>query len=245
VTAKVIFFDAAGTLIEPHDPVGATYARVARDYGIDTDAAAMNASFRRVFGNASPLAFGPGRDAADLRAKEYRWWRELVAASFAGLGEFADFEAYFRQLFAFFADPANWRLDKETSPTLIKLHARGFRMGLISNFDHRLYRILAELGLSGYFETITISSEAGFAKPSPEIFRIALRKYGSAPGEAIHVGDSVEMDAAGALGAGLAAILLDPTAGSRCRLEGRMARISALDAVPEAIDQLELQLALQ
>jgi hypothetical protein len=52
------------------------------------------------------------------------------------------------------------------------------------------------------------------------------------------------MDATGALGVGLAAILLDPTAGSRCRLEGRMARISALDAVPEAIDQLALQPAL-
>jgi putative hydrolase of the HAD superfamily len=244
VTAKVIFFDAAGTLIEPRDPVGVTYARIARDYGIDTDATAMNAAFRRVFRNASPLAFGPGRDPADLRVMEYRWWRELVAASFAGLGEFTGFEGYFRQLFAFFADPANWRLDQETTPTLLKLHARGFKIGLISNFDHRLYRILEELGLSGYFETITISSEAGFAKPSPEIFRIALSKYSLDADEAIHVGDSAEMDATGALGAGLAAILLDPTAGSRCRLEGRMARISALDAVPEAIDQLAFQPAL-
>jgi putative hydrolase of the HAD superfamily len=238
MTVRVVFFDAAGTLIEPRDPVGATYARIARDYGIDADANAVNAAFRRVFRDAPPLAFGSDREPAELRAMEYQWWRELVAASFQGLGEFTDFDAYFRCLFAFFADPLNWRLDPEATPTLLNLRARGLRLGLISNFDHRLYRILEGLGLREHFETITISSEAGDAKPSPEIFRSALRDFKVAADEAIHVGDSPELDATGAQAAGIIAILLDPSTGQRCRVEGRVARISSLAAVPEAIDQL-------
>ena len=102
---KVIFFDAAGTLFEPRDPVGATYARIARGYGVDAGADQVNHAFRRVFGGAPGLAFGPGHSAAELRLLERRWWRELVAASFAGLGTFSSFDDYFDELFAFFADP--------------------------------------------------------------------------------------------------------------------------------------------
>lgn len=238
MTVRAVFFDAAGTLIEPREPVGATYARIARDYGIDADGSAVNSAFRRVFRDMPPLAFGPDRDAAELRSLEYRWWRDLVAASFTDLGEFTDFEGYFRQLFAFFADPSKWRLDPQAKSMLDSLHERGFALGLISNFDHRLYRILEVLELRSYFATVTISSEAGYAKPSPEIFEIALQKHGLAAGETIHVGDSPELDVVGARAARIAAILIDPNTIARCHVENGVARISSLHAVPEAIDQL-------
>ena len=73
---------------------------------------------------------------------------------------------------------------------------------MISNFDHRLYRILEGLGLSDQFQSITISSEAGYAKPSPEIFRIAVAKHAITADEAMHVGDSDHLDLAGAVSAG-------------------------------------------
>src|SRR5712692_7500789 len=106
---KIIFFDAAGTLFAPRDPVGATHANVARNYGIETAAEIVDAAFRRVFRQSAGLAFGPGHGADELRNLERRWWRELVAASFTGLGEFTDFECYFDELYALFADPAIWR----------------------------------------------------------------------------------------------------------------------------------------
>src|SRR5437870_605526 len=162
---KVIFFDAAGTLFEPRDPIGATYAQVARNYGIETKAETIDAAFRRAFRRSPGLAFGPGHGADELRDLERRWWREVVAASFEGLGEFSDFDAYFEELFALFADPTTWRIDPETVPTLCRLHSQGLSLGMISNFDHRLYRILEGLGLSDQFQSITISSEAGYAKP--------------------------------------------------------------------------------
>ncbi|MGH7878571.1 MAG: HAD-IA family hydrolase, partial [Candidatus Binataceae bacterium] len=174
----------------------------------------------------------------ELRRLEYRWWRDIVAKSFKGLGVFDDFDSCFCRLFAFYADPANWQLDPAAEATCSRLHARGLKLGLVSNFDYRLYAILEGLGLGAHFDSVTISSEAGYAKPAPEIFQLALRIHGVAGGEAIHVGDSPDLDVAGALAAGITPILLDPTCPSRCRLENRMARISTLGAVAEAIDQL-------
>lgn len=234
---KVIFFDAAGTLFEPREQVGATYARIARGYGVGASAAQVHDAFRRVFGGAPGLAFGPGRDAAELRVLERRWWRDLVAASFAGLGTFTNFDDYFDELFAFFADPSNWRPDPQAEPALAHLRAAGFDLGMVSNFDYRLYRIVAGLGLTRHFASITISSEAGYAKPAPEIFRIALAKHGIMAAEAMHVGDVEQLDIAGARAAGIPAILLDPAATEPLRREGRSARAASLAAVVDAARQ--------
>lgn len=231
---RVVFFDAAGTLFEPREQVGASYARIARKYGVDASAAQVHNAFRRVFGHAPGLAFGPGRRAAELRVLERRWWRELVAASFAGLGTFTSFDNYFEELFAFFADPANWQLDPQAAPALAQLRAEGLDLGMISNFDYRLYGILEGLELTRHFASITISSEAGYAKPAPEIFRIALAKHGAAAAEAMHVGDVEHLDIAGALDAGIQAVLLDPAAAEPLRIEGRSARAASLAAAVDA-----------
>jgi putative hydrolase of the HAD superfamily len=234
---KVVFFDAAGTLFEPREQVGASYARIAHRYEVNATATQVQAAFRRVFANAPGLAFGPGHDAAKLRWLERRWWYDLVAASFAGLGTFTSFDDYFDELFAFFADPANWRLDPQTAPTLTELQNGGFSLGMISNFDYRLYRIVEGLGLDRYFASITISSEAGFAKPAPEIFRIALAKHSVMAAEAMHVGDVEHLDIVGALGVGMQAVLLDSTAAEPLRIEGRRASAASLAAVAAMVQR--------
>src|SRR5438552_12843026 len=108
---KAVFFDAAGTLFETRGPVGQTYAIKARLYGVNSSTEAVDAAFRRTFRDAAPLAFGSGRKPEELRRLEREWWLDLVAKTFAGLGQFTDFAAYFNSLFEFFADPANWVAD--------------------------------------------------------------------------------------------------------------------------------------
>ncbi len=235
---KVVFFDAAGTLFDTRKPVGATYAEVARKYGVDAKVEDVNAAFRRVFHRTPGLAFGPGHNAAALRDLERRWWYKLVAESFTGLGTFTDYDAYFEELFARFGSTATWQIDPIALPTLDKLRERGLALGMISNFDYRLYGILAGLGLTDQFQSITISSEAGYAKPSTEIFQTAMAKHGIAPHEAIHVGDSEHLDIAGAAGVGIAGVLIEPETRARVKIDGRVARIATLDAVLDAIEQL-------
>lgn len=231
---KVVFFDAAGTIFETRAPVGETYARIAREYGVEATAAQVGAGFRRAFHNAEGLAFGPGRGGPELRAMERRWWREIVTETFAGLGRFTDFDAYFNALFAFFADPNNWRADPQAAPTLERLKRDGLELGVISNFDYRLYRILDGIELGRRFDSITISSEAGYAKPSPKLFEAALARHNVAPDEALHVGDVEHLDMKGAQAAGIAAVLIDRSMKERISVKGRAARISSLDAVIDA-----------
>jgi putative hydrolase of the HAD superfamily len=81
-------------------------------------------------------------------------------------------------------------------------------LGIISNFDSRLYRVLEALQLADFFQSITLSSEAGAAKPSPSIFTTALQKHRCDPSQAWHLGDSEGDDVAGAKAAGLRGIWL-------------------------------------
>jgi putative hydrolase of the HAD superfamily len=236
---KAVFFDAAGTLLETREPVGESYARIARGYGVDATAEAVNAAFRSAFRDASPLAFGPGLQPHELRRLERDWWSGLVAKTFAGIGQFTNFHDYFDSLFEFFADPANWVADCEALSTLSTLRERGLTLGVISNFDHRLYSILDGLGLRRCFDSITISSEAGSAKPSAKIFEIALRRHRLVAGEALHVGDSEHLDVAGAAAAGLPAVLVNPKLRERISITGRVAQVSTLREVANVIGRFD------
>jgi len=228
------FFDAAGTLFEPREPVGRTYARLARQFSLDAPEDAVAASFRRAFGAAPGLAFGPGHEHGELRRLELEWWRRRVDETFAPLGTFPDFDAYFDALFAWFADPDHWIADLEAAPTLQRLKNDGIRLGVISNFDYRLYRILDGLDLTRYFDSITISSEAGYAKPRREVYEAALKRAGVSANGAMHIGDSEHLDFAPAAAIGMAAILIDRgDKQARPSIAARTARICSLASVPE------------
>ena len=215
---KTVFFDAAGTLFETRRPVGDFYADMARRFGANVSGKAISAAFRHSFGSAPGLAFGPGRRAEELHRLEREWWYSRVAETFAGLHQFDDFDAYFDALFEFFGDPANWVVFDDVFPALEELRRPGLRLGVISNFDSRLYRLLEGLNLKRYFDSVTISSEAGYAKPAPELFKFALAATGSSANEALHVGDSPHLDVAGANAAGIEAILIRrPPEGARTR----------------------------
>lgn len=203
-----VFFDAAGTLITVNGSVGERYAVLARAYGKDVDPREVEAGFRRSFPKAPPLAF-PDAPAAKLAELEHAWWRAVVRDVFAGFGPFPRFDDYFDALYTAFAQPEAWRLYPETRPTLDALRDRGYRLGVISNFDARLFGLLEGLGIADYFDPIVASSRAGAAKPAPAIFRHALTTCGVKAEQAVHVGDTYELDVLGAQGAGVAAILID------------------------------------
>ena len=90
------------------------------------------------------------------------------------------------------------------------MRALGLKVALVSNYDGRLHRVVAELGLRPYFDAVLASSEVGWAKPSPRIYAAALDALGVAPAEALMVGDRQREDVEGATAAGLRALLYDP-----------------------------------
>ena len=84
----------------------------------------------------------------------------------------------------------------------------GIQLGVISNFDSRIYTVLDILALADFFQSVTISTEVGVAKPDPLIFATALQKHRCAAFEAWHVGDSYSEDYEGAKEAGLRGVWL-------------------------------------
>lgn len=203
-----VFFDAAGTLLTVNGSVGERYAVLAREYGKDVVPHDIEAGFRRSFPNAPPLAF-PGAPAAKLAELEHAWWRAVVRDVFADFGPFPRFDDYFDALYAAFAQPEAWRLYPETRATLDTLRDRGYRLGVISNFDARLFDLLEGLDIADRFDPIIASSRAGAAKPDPAIFRHALTACGVSAEQAVHAGDTYDLDVLGARAAGVAAILID------------------------------------
>lgn len=207
---RVVFFDAAETLFHVDGSVAEIYLRHAVHFGYQAkpdSLSLISQAFMRAFHDAPPPVFAVA-ESAQIKQSERLWWFDVVHNVFYRVGMFERFDEFFDHVFELFADPASWKLYPEVLPTLRELRSRGLELGIVSNFDSRLFTVLRGLGLADLFDTVTISSLAHAAKPSPKIFELALEQHAVEPGEAMHVGDSVRDDVEGATKAGLAAVLL-------------------------------------
>ena len=109
-------------------------------------------------------------------------------------------------------------LDVDAATTLAKLKEQGYALGLISNTGmtpgatFRVY--MEQVGILAYFDTLIFSDEARLAKPTPEVFHLALNALEVPPDMAVHVGDDRSKDVAGAAAAGMRSIWISRPAES-------------------------------
>lgn len=93
--------------------------------------------------------------------------------------------------------------------------ARHARLAIVSNYPHApvVYGTLARLGLRPHFRAIVVSSELGWLKPHPELYRTALARIGACAEETVFVGDDLDNDvrAPKALGLRTAWFTTDPS----------------------------------
>lgn len=136
-------------------------------------------------------------------------WAEFhrTLLSGIGLGEHAGEISAF--LCENWQNPRVWPLTPGAKEVLGELKGRGYKLGVVSNWDALLPGVLEATGLAPYFEFVAASALVGAAKPDPRIFRVTLEGLGVEPHEALHVGDSPD-DLGGAAAAGVEALLFDP-----------------------------------
>ena len=212
--AGAVFFDLVGTLIRARRPIGEQYAAVARRHGAgQADALGLEQAFRQEFRAAGAIPVQAG-SAADIARAEREWWVGLVRRIIAraGLGDDLGgrrFDAFFDELYRHFTTADAWSAYPDAGPALERVRARGLRVGLVTNYDTRVYAVLNALGLSSALDSVTIPAVAGAAKPDRRIFAKALGTHGLPADAVVHVGDSMVDDYEGASAAGLVAILLD------------------------------------
>jgi putative hydrolase of the HAD superfamily len=205
---ELILFDAAGTLIEPAEPVAAVYQRIFAKHGWDSDEADLKRGFRETFAGLAEPDFSKGEGDAAERV----WWREVVSrtAVLAGIDPAGEkFEECFEELFEHYANGAAWKVFPEAIGVLEKLRAEDLKMAVVSNFDRRLHRVLKELGLAGYFDLVLTSADVSARKPSPKLLEVAMARFSQAPETTRLVGDSRSADGGAANAAGVKVFILD------------------------------------
>lgn len=209
--AKIVLFDAVGTLFGVRDTVGEVYQKFASEWGVDVSPVAVNQSFFDSFKAAPPMAF-PGTESAKILDLEFEWWCRVAAETYKKLGvleQFSDFRGFFGELYDYFATDAPWLVYPDVKPALTKWRESGIKLAVLSNFDSRLYQVLTALRLADFFSDITISTEVGAAKPDRKIFTTALQKCNFTIERAVHIGDSLIADYEGAINAGIEAFWLN------------------------------------
>ncbi len=208
---KAIFFDAVGTLFDVKGSVGDVYLSYAKKYGVpDTPAMveSLNKAFKDTMKTMPAPIFSVERPEK-LKQCERLWWFDVVHAVFYRVGMFEQFDDFFDEVFNAFGDATHWELFPEAHDVLTKLKERGFELGIITNFDSRFFQVARALKIQQYFDSVTISSLAGAAKPARKIFTYALEQHMLDANEVLHVGDHRVEDVEGAQEAGLHAVLID------------------------------------
>lgn len=197
-----------GTLLKVHPSVGGVYASHAHSHGFQGSADALDQQFRIAWKKTGGLESLGNQTGPDI---EHKFWYDLVFNVFEPFGGLTDFDDFFERVYNAFLSPEHWRVfeDVHQSKLFNKLRSRGITLGVVSNWDSRLTKILENTGLAHHFDFILASAEVGSAKPDHKIFSEALRKSEVGPGEACHIGDEPQSDFLGAQNSGIDAILVD------------------------------------
>lgn len=201
---NAIYFDAVGTLLHPDPPARVVYAEVGRRFGSRCLDVANR--FAKAFAEEESL----DRESAwrTSEEREQTRWRRIVSRV---LDDVNDPQACFQELYEHFAHPQAWRVEPGAGEVLAELEKRSYRLGIASNYDHRLRSVLAGLSALGPLNHIVISSEVGWRKPAPEFFQALVKQMQVPASRVLHVGDDIGNDYEGALAAGLRAVLFDPS----------------------------------
>ena len=235
MTIKAVFFDMYGTLAGFRPSRYEVQSEACGRFGIDVTPEGITAGYAladafmarqnsvspvRLLGPADTEKFfaeyerlvlrGAGVDVTTERALKV--WRAVGQMTYG---------------FAAFDDAA---------PVLDALAERGLVVGMITNIDSDGAGLAASIGLTGRLDVIVTSSEVQAEKPSRRIFDEALRRAGVDARDAVHVGDQPTTDIDGALGAGLAAVLIDRD-GNHPAFH-RCPRIHSLSELPAVLDAM-------
>ena len=147
---EAVFFDVGGTLIAPRPSFPDIYSRVLVPLGIRVAAGDFQQAARETWAEFDALV-GKGRDRySHFEGGEREYWSRFVRRVLERVSQAEKADEAAEILNETFSDPEVWGVFPEVRPTLQALGERGLRLGIISNWDSRLRRILSgKIGVAG------------------------------------------------------------------------------------------------
>jgi putative hydrolase of the HAD superfamily len=166
----------------------------------------------------------PFFDAADFR----RWLPKVTAETrlelrekcFGGIADEAGRDpALAREVARGYEDPDPAGVEfLPGAETALDALSAAYDLALVSNGGRETQEAkLAALGIADLFDATTYTEPGGPVKPDPDHFHRTLSALDATPSEAVHVGNSLRADVAGAQAAGIDAVWLARTAATADR----------------------------
>lgn len=127
--------------------------------------------------------------------------------NFLGLSHLSDPNELFEE---FCRQNGHWVLKPNVVDILEKIRNHGWSIGIISNFDESLERIVCdELGMTNLIDNLHISQVEGIEKPNIKFFESFIERHNVDVENCFYVGDSYYLDFLPAASLGIRTWLLD------------------------------------
>jgi putative hydrolase of the HAD superfamily len=232
VRFRAIFFDVGETHVHAHPSFPQLFADVLAREGFPVGVDAVHAQIHHVSERFSQAA----RDEelwTTSASRSRAFWLSVYERFLGGLGLPVDGGLH-ETLYREFTDLANYALFDDVLPVLSELSGNGRLLGVVSNFEEWLERLLEQLGVLESFQVRVISGVEGMEKPDPRIYRLALERAGVDAADAAFVGDSPEFDVDPPAALGMFPVLIDRRERYPAFSGTRIRRLTDLPAVLEA-----------
>jgi REG-2-like HAD superfamily hydrolase len=203
---RAVFLDIGDTVLRANPSWEGVYTLALEEYGISVQPEALRDALRKTYHHGRygfEESFEATPESSFRRAVEM----DERALSELGIGPMPD--EFYRRLSELFLLVSSWHVFPDAMPALEALRSRNLVIGAVSNWIWQLPELLHSLELVAHFDFVAASARVGYEKPHPEIFRHALREARVRPEEALHVGDHLDTDVAGAQSVGIAPVLID------------------------------------
>ncbi len=201
---KAIFFDAGNTLLLINYDL---LSEILQEEGFSLSPQALVVAEARARVRLDPvLAAGQSTEGVDI----LKAYAQFILGEL-GLPWDRAAERAFERISTYNRSVGLWNVPNPQAPAVLEtLQREGYGLGVVSNSDGSVERLLRQAGLADYFSFILDSGVVGVEKPDPRIFRLALERAGVRSEEAVHIGDLYSVDILGAQAAGIPGVLLDP-----------------------------------
>jgi putative hydrolase of the HAD superfamily len=215
---KAVYFDAGETLIHRNPSLVKITASILKSGGYRTDEKRLAAALEAAAGSMRAIVEkGVMSDSAK--------WDHYMRSVFRTLS--IKDTPLMEKIKARLKSGTSFRPYREAFGVIKTINDLGIKTGVISNAPAELVNILTRAGLHGKFGHIIVSELAGFEKPDPRIFRMALKKAGVKSEEFVYVGDNYIADIKGGISAGVHAVWL--------RRETKHAQFSYADGADSSV----------
>lgn len=206
-TIRAVFFDVGGTLLRPAYDLAAVIEQEAAVDALRIDPGTLagvpslvSTRLAERARSGRPFTFPAGASEA--------FWTGIYAEVLRASGPPDRVAPVARRIYDRLASPRSYACYRDTLPALRDLAGRGYALGVISNWESWLHRLLDQAALRPLLAQVIVSAAVEIEKPDPRIFRLAVDATGLRPGQIAYVGDNPLVDAAAARDAGLVPILV-------------------------------------